>query len=169
MTKFVDEQERWISPTSVTLVMLVMVYFFVLFPGYASGVLFQYLNYFILLMIAIMTISLIAMIYRKIQKIRAKAQKATKKKHAKHIKSIEQLIWRNRFVLQTKQLNFSPNAHLDNQKKWEQEKRLFCQRSVFSIVSEKKVSFEEVSTLIEKALRRLASDGLNLPLIKSKT
>lgn len=155
-----NQHEQWIFRTTIILGVLSMVYFIVLIHQDTGVFVVQYLsnNPIILTVISIFVVMLI--MYRKLELYSHKCQRNKVAMQSDSIKAIEQIIWRNRYVLQSRKVKSAVDVRLDNPVKWLQVKQTFCEETVFTVVSEQKVSFEDVSDLIDKSLAGLSYSGI---------
>ena len=154
------QQERWILSTSIALSLLSGLYFFLLFPNETSTVFTLYLNYIIVALITLLALVLIFLLYKKQQNNDSTTQEV---KENKKIKTIEQLIWRNRYVLQAQKAKLNHQSASENRSQWNEIKIVFIKKYIFPVVSEEDVSLETVSELIEKSLRGAAISGIRPP------
>ncbi len=100
------------------------------------------------------------MLYKRQQKSRSKELDSLMKKK---IKVVEQLIWRNRYVLQSQKGNLNHDAAKDNIEQWKEIKITFTKKYIFPTVSESDISLKIVSELIDKSLRGASFGGIRPP------
>jgi len=154
------KSDQWFLPTSITLVLLVLLYFFVLFPKDVTTVFFQYITYVVFTLIAVLIIILVGLLYlRKAENNSAKKAVDTDKNEQK----VEHLIWRNRYVLQASRSRIQSSPTDDAKELWLKEKAIFSKKYIFPVIPEEVVPFHEVSELIEKSLRGAAIGGIRPP------
>jgi len=165
MAKNNRQQEKWILTTSVALSVLAALYFFLLFPRETSTVFLQYLTYIIVSLILVLAVTLTVMIFKKQQKrtFRTNTEETGKKE-----KTVEQLIWRNRYVLQSQkaQLMFEDNS--ESREQWHQAKVDFARKYISPVIPEDDVPLEVTSELIEKSLRGASIGGIRPPTYNVK-
>ena len=154
------KSEVWIMPTSILLSGLTALYFFVLFPKDASDVFIQYLNYITLGLIVILALTLTGLLYGW-QKDK-RSQIDTKDLEKKY-KVIEQIIWRNRYVLQSQKAKLMFDDNLENREQWQKDKAIFAIEKIFPKIPEDEVPFHLVSKLIEKSLSGSSLGGIRPP------
>ncbi len=105
------KQDKWILVTSVSFCLLSILYLSLLFPTDATTVLSLYINYLSVILIVILALFLTLMLYKRQQKSKSKELDSSMKKK---IKIVEQIIWRNRYVLQSKKGKLNFDAVNDN-------------------------------------------------------
>ncbi len=160
MSSKIGQQDKWILATSVALSLLSVLYFLVLFPKEATTVFSLYVNYLAVVLIVVLALFLTVMLYRKLQKSQSKKLDSSVDKK---IKTVEQLIWRNRYVLQSQKGKLNHESVNDNIEQWKEIKTAFAKKYVFPVVSESDVSLKVVTELIEKSLRGAAIGGIRPP------
>jgi len=143
-----SQQERWILPTMIVLVVLTILYILLLLPPEITSNFSPYFDYFMMVFVLMMTTSLSLVLYQRQQHHQYHRQSSISTKKQK---MIEQIIWRNRYVLQFKK-------HQSMQ--WSKEKQLFANTAIFTIIPESEYPFQKVSELIEQSLRGGAPGGI---------
>ncbi|PCJ48491.1 MAG: hypothetical protein COA74_08850 [Gammaproteobacteria bacterium] len=160
------EQDKWLISTSVTLTLLALAYFFFLFPGETSSLVQLYVGYLMGGLIVILAIALTVMLYRR----QLKSQSSNKFDEVANVeKLVSQIIWRNRYVLQSKKSQILYEPTLENRELWNKVKKTFAQEYVYLKIPESKVSFNRVSELIEKSLQGGAIGGIHPPTYSVKS
>ena len=159
MAKNMGKQDKWLISTSLLLTLLCASYFLFLFPRDATTLLQVYLSYLIAALIVVLAITLTFMLYRK----QVNSRSFSKSEEAeKYQKVVAQIIWRNRYVLQSKKSHLLYEPSLDNREKWDEIKKAFAKEYIHLTIPESKVSARKVSELIEKSLQG-ASIGSSKP------
>ncbi len=165
MANNISNREQWIIPTSIALTILVSLYFFVLFPKDASVVLYQSITYLVIVLITILTVFLISLIYQRT--VRNNSFQEVVKSN-KNEKKVEQLIWRNRYVLQAQKARIMSDPTEENQQLWMDEKTKFARKYIFPEISETDISLKMVIDLIETSLRGGSIGGIRPPTYNVK-
>ncbi len=119
------KQNKWILATSVSLSLLSILYLSLLFPNEVATVLSLYINYLSAISIVLLSLLLTLMLYKRQQKSKSKKFEYLKDKK---IKIAEQLIWRNRYVLQSQKGNLNHDAVKDNIEQWKEIKITFTKK-----------------------------------------
>jgi len=160
MSPKIGQQDKWILATSVALSLLSILYFLALFPKEATTVFLLYLNYLAVVLIVLLALFLTVMLYKKQQKTQSKKLDSSVDNK---IKTVEQLIWRNRYVLQSQKGKLDHESVNINIEQWKEIKATFTKKYIFPVISENEVSLEIVSELIDKSLRGAAIGGIRPP------
>jgi len=150
MARKTEQQERWLLATSIALSSLVLVYFLLLFPKETSTVFQQYLNYIVVVVIVLLAVTLTRLLIKRLNNKNVVIQYI---KEERGIKTAEQLIWRNRYVLQAKKSQLQISNAPESKALWHEEKVNFAKKHIYPTVPEADVSLQLVSELIEKSLR----------------
>lgn len=165
MAKRQGAHGKWIVSTSLALALFCAIYFFFLFPKETTTLFHVYLSYLIACLIVALAISLTIMLYR----IQAKNNSFSKTEEAeKFEKVVAQIIWRNRYVLQTKKSQLLYEPSIENREKWDEIKETFAQEYVYVTISENKVSVNKISELIEKSLEGTSIGSIRPPTYSVK-
>jgi hypothetical protein len=165
MAKKQGEQEKWLISTSLALTLLCASYFFFLFPREATSLFQIYLSYLIAGLIVFLAITLTLILYRK----KVKSRSSSKYDEAeKFEKVVAQIIWRNRYVLQSKKSQLMYEPSLENKSKWDEIKNIFAQEYVYLTIPESKVPLNKVSELIEKSLQGASIGSIRPPTYSVK-
>ena len=165
MAKKHGEQDKWLISTSLMLTLLCGIYFFFLFPRDTTTIFQIYLNYILASLIVVLAITLTLMIYRK----QVKSRSTSKNEEAeKYQKVVAQIIWRNRYVLQSQKSQLLYEPSLENRAKWDEIKRIFAQEYVYVTIPETKVPLRKVSELIEKSLQGASIGSIRPPTYSVK-
>ena len=165
MAKNKGAQDKWLISTSLVLSLLCAIYFFFLFPRDATTLFQVYLNYIIASLIVVLAITLTLMLYRKQIKNRSTSKSEETEKFEK---VVAQIIWRNRYVLQSKKSQLLYEPSLENRAKWDEIKRIFAQEYVYLTILESKVPLKKVSELIEKSLQGASIGSIRPPTYSVK-
>ncbi|MFT5450949.1 MAG: putative membrane protein [Enterobacterales bacterium] len=166
MAEYKGEQDKWIISTAVVLAILCVIYFLFLFPKDATTIFQVYLSFFIASLIAILTIILTLMLYRK----QVKKRLSLKSKEAEKLeKVVSQIIWRNRYVLQSQKSQLLSEPSLDNREKWSDIKKIFAEEYVHLTIPKSKISDRKVSELIEKSLQGASIGSIRPPAYSVKS
>jgi uncharacterized membrane protein len=165
MAKKIGGQDKWIISTSVVLTLLCASYFLFLFPRDATTLFQIYLNYLIAILIVVLAITLTVMLYRKQGKNHSSS---ISEEAEKTEKIVAQIIWRNRYVLQSKKSHLLYEPSLDNREKWDEIKKAFAEEYIYLTIPESKVSVRKVSELIEKSLQGASIGSIKPPTYSVK-
>ena len=154
------QQDKWLISTSVALTLLSAGYFFFLFPKETTTIVEVYISYLAASLIVILAISLTIMLYRRLLKNRSSSNSDEVNKLEK---VVSQIIWRNRYVLQSKKSQLMFEHTLENREKWNAVKKVFAKEHIHFKIPESKVPFNRVSELIEQSLQGAAIGGIRPP------
>ena len=165
MTNKSEQQGKWVTSTSVALTFLTAAYFLFLFPREATSLLEVYINYFFAVLIVSLAVTLTFMLYNKHVKSRSST---TSKQTDNYEKIVAQIIWRNRYVLQSKKSNLLYEPSMENRAKWDEIKKNFADEYVYLTIPEDKFSLNKVSQLIEKSFHGTAIGSIKPPTYSVK-
>lgn len=160
MAPKIGQQDKWILATSVALSLLSILYVLLLFPKELTTAFVLYLNYLSVALIVLLALFLTAMLYRKQQKTQSKKLDSSVDKTKKIVK---QLIWRNRYVLQSQKGKLNHESVNMNIEQWNEIKATFAKKYIFPVVSENEISLKVISELIDKSLTGAAIGGIRPP------
>lgn len=151
------QHHGWIITTCLALSVFSTLYFLILFPDETTMLLIKYLFYIVIIILG----GVLAIMWN--NKKRQNTSQIDLSNSDKKVKVVEQLIWRNRFVLESKKTQLIDDDKSHDIKEWKDEKYKFAQKYVFPVVSEADVPLDVVSDLIEKSLRGGAIRGIRPP------
>ncbi len=161
-----NHQTPWLLPTSVALTLLIALYVFFIFPKDNWSIIIPYISAFAVTLVAIFLGIVIFKYYKKVKTAEYSKQRND---HNKKIKSIEQLIWRNRFVLQSAKDEIMEKDTINKDQQWNDIKVAFIRSKVFPVIPETEVPLETVSNIVKKALGASSLNSSKPPVYKVKS
>ena len=161
-----EQQERWIFATFLALCILSVLYFVFLFPREATTVMMQSLTNLIASLIVMLSFGMLVLLFQKEKNKQQEYKLRQNERQKKDLKIIEQLIWRNRYVLQSIKEKLKEEDSPDNNEKWKEEKEKFARKYVLPKFSEENVPMDIVTGLLDKALRGGIVGGIKPPTYK---
>ena len=161
-----EQQERWIFATFLALCILSVLYFVFLFPREATTVMMQSLTNLIASLIVMLSFGMLVLLFQKEKNKQQEYKLRQNERQKKDLKIIEQLIWRNRYVLQSIKEKLKEEDSPDNNEKWKEEKEKFARKYVLPQFSEENVPMDIVTGLLDKALRGGIVGGIKPPTYK---
>ncbi len=156
----------WLLPTSLVLTVLMALYVFFLFPRDSWSVIIPYIPAFAA---TIVFIFIGIMIFNYYSNVKMAEYSKLRGGHNKKIKSIEQLIWRNRYVLQSAKEEIMKKNTVYKYQKWNEVKVKFIKSKVFPVIPETEVPLETVSDIVENALSTSSLNSSKPPVYKVKS
>ena len=157
----------------LVLLVLTAIYFLLLFPDqvflYADKLITNVLEKNLLFIIAIVTVTLlIHQVIRFYSRKKKRISVQHTEQNINQVKLVDQIIWRNRYVLNAKKMQLLFEISEADIEKWEGEKLSFAQDHIYNLVDEVKVPYEIVSERIEKSLSNASIGGVRPPTYKVK-
>ena len=153
--------DKWILSTAILMSLINLGYVIYLFPTESSDLIESYEKYIQVVLIQFLLILLSFKLYKK------QLEKSLLKKLDESIKIekiIERIIWCNRYVLQTKKEDSSKDNNEENKEKWQKDKKDFANNFIYPLFPESKVSFNQVSQMIENSLSGNSLGGIKPPI-----
>ncbi len=139
----------WLLPTSLVLTVLMALYVVILFPSDSWLIIIPYISAFAAMIVFIFIGITIFNYYNNV-----KMAEYTKLRggYDKKIKSIEEVVWRNRYVLQSAKDKIMNNNTIYKHQQWNDIKVEFIRSKVFPVIPEAEVPLQTVSNILEKAI-----------------
>lgn len=154
------EGEGWILSTSVILMVMLVCYGCFLFATDLTSLLSLYNEHLIvfLIILAVMLIFIKFYLLFRLMRIRHRSLKSSQLE-----KQIAQIIWRQRYVLQSDKMKIMRHNTPANRKLWHQQKRHFIMDEIIPKLPEQEFSMEFISELIEKFIKGTSLDAIRPP------
>lgn len=158
-------QTSWLIPTLVALTLLVMLYVVFLFPRDSWSTIVPYIPAFIA---ALLFIFLGISIFHFFSNLKRVEYIKLRGGHDKKIKMVEQIIWRNRYVLQSAKDEIMNEKSINKHQKWRDVETDFINNKVFPVIPESEITFDTVSEVINNALSPSSINSSRPPVYKVK-
>ena len=158
-------QTSWLLPTSLALTLLVVLYIVFLFPRDSWSTIVPYIPAFIA---TLLFIFLGISIFNYFSNLKMVEYSKLRGGHEKKIKVVEQIIWRNRYVLQSAKDEIMEETSIHKHQKWRDVEADFITNKVFPVIPESEIPFETISEVIDNALATGSINSSRPPVYKVK-
>lgn len=153
-------KENWFYVTIAVLILVMGVFYALLFPEEFLALVSRYL-YIILPVASGAVVAWLIILglkhHQDVKSIR------TKKHRENQIRKVEQLIWRNRFTLDSQRSQIMFEYSQENHDRWQQVKAEFIRSKVYPQVPERDVPLNLASMLVERVLSGQSYRNSRLP------